>query len=84
MPEQDNLSQYLDVTDLEVTEKNIYYSRPATVFAAVAASIFTIIGVLGESEFYDQGMGKESDLSDIILDFLLSVCVVAWWDNTAV
>ena len=48
MGEQDNLSQYLDVTDLEVTEKNIYYSRPATVFAAVAASIFTIIGVLGE------------------------------------
>ena len=54
MPEQDNFSQYLDVTDLEVTEKNIYYSRPATVFAAVAASIFTIIGVLGESEFYDR------------------------------
>ena len=48
MPEQDNLSQYLDVTDLEVTEKNIYYSRPATVFAAVAASIFTIVGVLGK------------------------------------
>ena len=48
MADQDNHSQYLDVTDLEVTEKNIYYSRPATVFAAVAASIFTIIGVLGE------------------------------------
>ena len=48
MPVPENLSSLLEVPDLEVTEKNIYYSRPATVFAAVAASIFTIIGVLGE------------------------------------
>ena len=49
MAEQDNFSHYLsDVSDLEVTDKSIYYSKPATVFAAVAASIFTIIGVLGE------------------------------------
>jgi len=47
MPIQENLSQILDSSELEVTEKNIYYSRPTTVFAAVAASIFTIIGVLG-------------------------------------
>jgi len=33
--------------DLESTEKNIFFSRPTTVFAAVAASIFTVIGVLG-------------------------------------
>ena len=48
MGEQENISQFLDVPDLEVTDKSIYYSKPATVFAAVAASIFTIIGVLGE------------------------------------
>ena len=48
MGEPDNISHYLDVSDLEVTDKSIYYSKPATVFAAVAASIFTIIGVLGE------------------------------------
>ena len=35
--------------DLESTEKNIFFSRPTTVFAAVAASIFTVIGVLGKS-----------------------------------
>ena len=45
MAEQDNFTHY---SDLEVTDKSIYYSKPATVFAAVAASIFTIIGVLGE------------------------------------
>ena len=33
--------------ELEVAERSIYFSRPTTVFAAVAASIFTIIGVLG-------------------------------------
>ena len=48
MADQENFSHYLDVPDLEVTDKSIYYSKPATVFAAVAASIFTIIGVLGE------------------------------------
>ena len=48
MPIQDNLSTLLEVPDLEVTEKNIYYTRPTTIFAAVAASIFTIVGVLGE------------------------------------
>ena len=52
MPVPENLSSLLEVPDLEVTEKNIYYSRPATVFAAVAASIFTIIGVLGECRLY--------------------------------
>ena len=35
--------------DLESTEKNIFFSRPTTVFAAVAASIFTVIGVLGKN-----------------------------------
>ena len=54
MADQDNFSQYLDVPDLEVTDKSIYYSKPATVFAAVAASIFTIIGVLGE---WDTSLG---------------------------
>ena len=48
MAEKDNFSHYMDVSDLEVTDKSIYYSKPATVFAAVAASIFTIIGVLGK------------------------------------
>ena len=48
MAENDNFSQIMDLPDLEVTDKSIYYSKPATVFAAVAASIFTIIGVLGE------------------------------------
>ena len=48
MPIQDNLSTLLEVPDLEVTEKNIYYTRPTTIFAAVAASIFTIVGVLGK------------------------------------
>ena len=52
MADQDNFSQYLDVPDLEVTDKSIYYSKPATVFAAVAASIFTIIGVLGELDSF--------------------------------
>ena len=52
MADQDNFSQYLDVSDLEVTDKSIYYSKPATVFAAVAASIFTIIGVLGELDSF--------------------------------
>ena len=51
MPIQENFSQILDSSELEVTEKNIYYSRPTTVFAAVAASIFTIIGVLGRLIF---------------------------------
>lgn len=37
--------------DLESTEKNIFFSRPTTVFAAVAASIFTVIGVLGKKLF---------------------------------
>ena len=54
MGEQENISQFLDVPDLEVTDKSIYYSKPATVFAAVAASIFTIIGVLGE---WDSSLG---------------------------
>ena len=48
MAEKDNFSHYMDVSDLEVTDKSIFYSKPATVFAAVAASIFTIVGVLGE------------------------------------
>ena len=50
MPVEDNLSQLLESPEigLGVSEKNIYYSRPATVFAAVAASIFTIVGVLGK------------------------------------
>ena len=52
MADQENFSQYLDVPDLEVTDKSIYYSKPATVFAAVAASIFTIIGVLGELDSF--------------------------------
>ena len=52
MPIQENLSQILDSSEFEVTEKNIYYSRPTTVFAAVAASIFTIIGVLGRLIFF--------------------------------
>jgi len=49
MPVEENLSQLLETPEigLGVSEKNIYYSRPATVFAAVAASIFTIVGVLG-------------------------------------
>ena len=52
MAEKDNFTHYMDVSDLEVTDKSIYYSKPATVFAAVAASIFTIIGVLGELDSF--------------------------------
>ena len=50
MPVEENLSQLLETPEigLGVSEKNIYYSSPATVFAAVAASIFTIVGVLGK------------------------------------
>ena len=54
MGEQENFSHYLDIPDLEVTDKSIYYSKPATVFAAVAASIFTIVGVLGK---WDSSLG---------------------------
>ena len=39
------------LTDLEATAinetSNIHYSRPATIFAAVAASIFTFVGITG-------------------------------------
>lgn len=28
---------------------SIHYSRPATIFAAVAASIFTFVGITGET-----------------------------------
>ena len=66
MPVSENLSSLLEVPDLEVTEKNIYYSRPATVFAAVAASIFTIIGVLGECRLLQH------------LAFIGNLCCLAW------
>ena len=40
------------LTDLEATAfnetSNIHYSRPATIFAAVAASIFTFVGITGK------------------------------------
>ena len=44
--------------DLESTEKNIFFSRPTTVFAAVAASIFTVIGVLGKNKILEQKVTK--------------------------
>ena len=43
------------LTDLEATAfnetSNIHYSRPATIFAAVAASIFTFVGITGKKNF---------------------------------
>ena len=45
----ENFTSEMMEPDLESTEKNIFFSRPTTVFAAVAASIFTVIGVLGKS-----------------------------------
>lgn len=32
-------------------ETSIHYSRPATIFAAVAASIFTFVGITGKDNF---------------------------------
>ena len=44
------------LTDLEATAfnetSNIHYSRPATIFAAVAASIFTFVGITGKENFW--------------------------------
>ena len=41
------------LTDFEATAinetSNIHYSRPATIFAAVAASIFTFVGITGKT-----------------------------------
>ena len=44
------------LTDFEATAinetSNIHYSRPATIFAAVAASIFTFVGITGKKLIY--------------------------------
>ena len=44
------------LTDLEATAfnetSNIHYSRPATIFAAVAASIFTFVGITGKKNLW--------------------------------
>ena len=85
MPVPENLSSLLEVPDLEVTEKNIYYSRPATVFAAVAASIFTIIGVLGECRLLQHLAIKFRNLwclgwIIVIICMLVLLCVCVTFD----
>ena len=77
MPVPENLSSLLEVPDLEVTEKNIYYSRPATVFAAVAASIFTIIGVLGECRLLQHLAIKFRNLRCLGW-IIVIICMLVW------
>ena len=48
---QTNSSLFLDETEMmgeEAGPTMIHYSRPATVFAAVCAIIFSVVGILGE------------------------------------
>ena len=45
-PAAANLAE--DGLEAAVNETAIHYSRPATIFAAVAASIFTFVGITGK------------------------------------
>ena len=40
-----------EALEVNSNETVIHYSRPATIFAAVAASIFTFVGITGKTQF---------------------------------
>ncbi len=57
-----------DATAIEaVNETSIHYTRPATIFAAVSASIFTFVGISGKNSFFARKVNKEVCFSDFIL-----------------
>ena len=58
---------------------SIHYSRSATIFAAVAASIFTFVGITGKSSerhFYSR---KKSNL--FFIAYITFSCIWIIWDG---